>query len=110
MLAQNLMRTQNENSARGLIKGGNDPFRVCGNNTIDDRTKDIVHVLLVFPDLLHGFVQVIKETGIVNGDGCLITEGQQQFAVAGFKQRFRETAIDIDDTDTLTPYKQGSTH
>src|SRR5436853_7448519 len=96
MLTNNLAGRQSENDTSGSIKRSNYPSRARGNNTVGDGSKDIGHVLLVFLNLFYHFVQISKETSIFNGNSCLITEGQQQVTVSGFKHCCGKLTVNID--------------
>src|SRR5438876_3035434 len=95
MLAYGGVGIKIQNSAGSRIKSRNDASRIRCNNAIGNGFKDIVHVAFVFFDLLDSFIQVSKEACVIDRNGGLIAEGQQQIAVFGRKEMSVNTAIDI---------------
>src|SRR5579859_7111243 len=104
MTAYGLIRRQREDVTSGGVKGRDNTSRVSGDNTVGNGAKDVIHILFIFPDLLHDLVQVGEETGVLDGGGRLIAEGQQQVAVPSFKCSSGKAAIDIDCPNTFSPH------
>src|SRR5581483_8778801 len=110
VLACDLLRLQHQDSTGRSIKCCDNTSRVRGNHAISNRFKDVVHVLLIFSDLTHGFIEVSEEASIVNGDGRLIAESQQEFKMPGIKQISIHPAINVYGSNTVITNDQGGAH
>src|SRR6266568_200506 len=66
MPTQSCLWIQVQNVPGRCIKHRNDPRRICRNNAICNRGKDVVLVLFVFVGLLHRLSEVSEEASIIS--------------------------------------------
>ncbi len=110
MFADGGFRIDSKNNTGGCIECSNDAGGIRRNDAIGDGTEDVIHIALVFFDLLDCYIEIGKETCVIDGDSGLIAEGQQQIEMFGAEEVGVDAAIDVDRADAGCAYDQGSAH
>src|SRR5947207_1481827 len=98
VLSHYLGRVQAQDVAGGEVKGSDDAGRVRGDDAVCHRGKDVIHVLLIFVDFA-------EEPGIIDGNGGLIAEGEQQIEGLLVEQAGMLAAIYVHSSDAVATHK-----